>query len=188
MYGVAATPVSLRACHDPHMPASNPPYASSTLAPLAQMRLAPRSKATPTAMRGVRLAVQCCWSITRFRFLGGRHTCHQLAQRLTVGLAVRNDGKDLPVIHHRYTVRQRQDLVQVCRDEQYGTAPVALLHQVLVNKRCGANIEATRRLCGNEEGQRSRALARDNHLLLVPAGEIAGLHGRVWSAYVKGLH
>src|SRR5215468_6832953 len=60
IYGVAATPVSLRACHDPHMPASNPPYASSTLAPLAQMRPAPRSKATPTAMRGVRLAVQCC--------------------------------------------------------------------------------------------------------------------------------
>src|SRR5713101_9745987 len=100
---------------------------------------------------------------------------------------VRNDGEDSPVIHHRYTVRQCQDLVQVCRDEQYGAALVALLQQVLVNKRCGANIKATRRLCGNEEGQRSRALPRDDHLLLVPAREMTSLDGRVRSAYVKGL-
>ena len=80
-------------------------------------------------------------------------------------------------------------LVQVCRDEQYSTALVALLHQVLVNKRCRTNIEATRRLCGNEEGQRSRALTRDDHLLLVPAREITpACTARVRSAYVKGLH
>jgi hypothetical protein len=58
----------------------------------------------------------------------------------------------------------------------------------LVNKCCGANIEATRRLGGNEEGQRSRALPRDDHLLLVPAREITSLDGRVRRTYVKGLH
>jgi len=51
-----------------------------------------------------------------------------------------------------------------------------------------AVIEATRRLCGNEEDQRSRALPRDDHLLLVPTRESTRLHCGMRSAYVKGLH
>src|SRR5262249_40067572 len=90
IYGVAATPVSLKACHHPHTPANNPPYASSTLAPLVQMRPAPRSKATLTAMRGVRLAVQCCSGITQVRSLRGRHASQQWPQRLTASLVGRD--------------------------------------------------------------------------------------------------
>src|SRR2546425_11964405 len=124
---MAATPVSLRARHDPHIPSNKPPYASSTLAPLAQMSPAPRTNATPTAMSGMSPAVQSRCGILLSTFpslcslsprerarvrvprtlllapsvLCRLHSRHQLAQHLTAGLMRVERGDESPLIHHR---------------------------------------------------------------------------------------
>src|SRR4029453_13555534 len=57
-----------------------------------------------------------------------------------------------------------------------------------MDKRRGTHIEATRRLRGDEQGQRPRALTRDDHLLLVASRETTSLRRGGRSAYVKGVH
>src|SRR5213593_4640256 len=64
----------------------------------------------------------------------------------------------------------------------------ALLYYVLVDKRRGADVQPTRRLCCNEESQRPRAFTRHDHFLLVPARETPSPGQGVRSTYIKGLH
>src|SRR5215471_19365419 len=59
---------------------------------------------------------------------------------------------------------------------------------MLVDKRRCTNVQATGRLCCDEQYQWPRALPRHDYLLLVPTGETPSPGRGVRSTYIKGLH
>src|SRR5581483_10563268 len=79
------------------------------------------------------------------------------------------------------------DLVELERDEQDRAAAVALGDEALVHVLDRADVQAARRLSGDQDLRVARDLTRDDHLLLVPAGEGAGARPRAAAADVEVL-
>ena len=84
-------------------------------------------------------------------------------------------------------VRERQDLLELERDEQDGAALVALLHEPAVHELDRPDVEAPRRLAGDEHPRVALDLAGDHDLLLVSAGEGRGERRRAAAAHVELL-
>src|SRR5688572_22108759 len=74
---------------------------------------------------------------------------------------------------------QRENLGEVCGDEQHATPGCGGGANAGVNELDRADIDTTRGLRGEQHRELAAHLARDDDLLLVPAGERAGRQGRV---------
>ena len=84
-------------------------------------------------------------------------------------------------------VGEREDLVQLERDEQDAAALVALLDEPPVDELDRAHVEAARRLRGDQHLRVAVDLAREDDLLLVAAREAAGVRVRPAAADVELL-
>ena len=70
---------------------------------------------------------------------------------------------------HEDPVGEREDLLQLERDEQHGPALVALLDEAAVDELDRADVEAARRLRRDQHLRVAVDLAREHDLLLVTA-------------------
>ena len=95
---------------------------------------------------------------------------HRDAERLRVDVR-RELADDLALVHDEDPVGERQDLLELERDEQDRAALVALGDEPAVQELDRADVEAARRLRGDQDPRVARDLARDDELLLVAAGE-----------------
>ena len=84
------------------------------------------------------------------------------------------DADDPALEHHRDPVADGEDLVELRAHDQDRRAGVALLDEPPVDVLDRADVEAARRLRGEDELHRHRELARDDDLLLVAARQGAG--------------
>ena len=97
----------------------------------------------------------------------------------------RQHGDESSAVHHRDAIGEREHLGELGRDEQDRLARVARRAQLRVNELDRADVDAARRLRG-EQHLKSRAhLARDHDLLLVAAGERARRQQRIGRADVE---
>src|SRR5262249_38749014 len=88
---------------------------------------------------------------------------------LFLGRGRRELADDPARVDHEDAVGEREDLLELERDEEHGTTGVALLDEPAVNELDRADIEAARRLCGDEHPRLAVDLAREDDLLLVAA-------------------
>ena len=92
---------------------------------------------------------------------------------------------DLALVDDEDAVRERQDLVQLERDEQDRSALVALGDEPAVEVLDRADVEAARRLRGDQHLRVARDLAGRDDLLLVAARKAAGPRQRAAAADVE---
>ena len=92
---------------------------------------------------------------------------------------------DLAFVHDEDPVRERQDLVQLERDEQHGAPLVALLDEPPVDELDRADVEAARRLRGEQHARVAADLAREHDLLLVAARQRRSARLRAAAADVE---
>src|SRR3954464_292472 len=94
---------------------------------------------------------------------------------------------DLSLVDDEDAVRQRQDLLELGRDEQDRAAFVALLDEAPVDELDRADVEPARRLCSEQDARVAADLAREHDLLLVSARERRGACARAAAADVELL-
>ena len=99
------------------------------------------------------------------------------------GLRLRHLADDAPVVHDQDAVRERQDLVELDRDQEDRLAGVAEGHQPAVDELDGADVHAARRLADQQQIRVPVELPREHDLLLVAARE-----GRRGKRPVRGPH
>ncbi len=92
---------------------------------------------------------------------------------LLLGRGRRELADDLALVHDEDPVGEREDLLELERDEQDRAALVALLDQPAVDELDRADVEAARRLGGDQDLRVAVDLAREHDLLLVAARERA---------------
>ena len=92
---------------------------------------------------------------------------------LLLGDARRELAHDLALEDDEDPVGEREDLLELERDEQDAAALVALLDEPAVDELDRADVEPARRLGGDQHLRVAVDLAREDHLLLVAAGEPA---------------
>ena len=74
-------------------------------------------------------------------------------------------------VHHSDAIGEREDLVEIERDEQDRTSGVARFDETRLNDRRRADVDAARRLVGEDEARIVCEGASDDDLLLVAAGQ-----------------
>ena len=94
---------------------------------------------------------------------------------------------DLALVDDEDPVGEREDLLELERDEQDRAALVALGDEAAVEELDRPHVEAARRLGRDQHLRVARDLARDDDLLLVAAGEAARARLRAAAAHVELL-
>src|SRR5262245_26544449 len=94
---------------------------------------------------------------------------------------------DLTLVDHENAIREREDLIQLERDEQDATALVSLLHETTMDELDRPDVQTACRLCRDEHLRVARHLACDHDLLLVAAGEGRGGRLRIAAANIEFL-
>src|SRR5581483_188837 len=122
---------------------------------------------------------------SRSRFLAA--AAEHLEADLLLGRVGAVLAHDLPLVDDEDAVRERQDLVQLERQEQDRAALVALLDEAPVDVLDRADVEPARRLGGDQHLRIALDLAGEDHLLLVPARQRSGAGVRAAAAHVEGL-
>ena len=87
------------------------------------------------------------------------------------------DRHEPAAVHHADPVREFHDLVELGRDEQHGRARIALGHDLLVDELDRSDVDATRRLVGDEQREVPAELTGDDDLLLIPPDSVAAGDG-----------
>ena len=134
--------------------------------------------ATPSVMREMRGFHHAASSIAG-------HQQAELALVRRVGPALAGDAA---AAHHQDAVGQREDLVELDRDQQDRLAGVAQRDEAAVDELDRADVDAARRLADEQHLRVALDLARQHDLLLVAAGEFGGLQPRRRRADVVALH
>ena len=92
-------------------------------------------------------------------------------------------------IEHDDTVSHVDEFVELRRDQQHAGASATCCADLAVHRLDRTDVEATCRLCGEQEHQTVRAdLAAQNGLLLVAAGQAAEGHVGPGGAHVEAFH
>src|SRR4029077_16127528 len=92
---------------------------------------------------------------------------------------------DLAFVEDQGPVGQRNDLVQLERDEQLPRAVVPRLDEPPVDELDRTNVEPARRLSGDQDAGLATDLAREHNLLLVASRERRGARLRPSAADVE---
>src|ERR687898_283333 len=170
----------------PTMPAANPPITncpSTPLLPEIQITTAPMSSATATAaiepsVRSTTPGTAALDGGDVLAVIAGlliaRAPSHVEPELGAADLAVLELAGDAALIEHQDTVAEVQNLVQLEGEQQDPLAGVAGGDELLVDELDGADVEAARRLDGEQDVRITVQLAGDDQLLLVAAGEGAG--------------
>ena len=111
---------------------------------------------------------------------------HRDAQ-LVLGDARSELAHDLALVDHEDPVGEREDLLQLERDEQYRTPLVALLDEAAMDELDRTDVEAARRLGRDQHLRVAIDLAREHDLLLIAAREATGERLRAAAADVELL-
>ena len=106
---------------------------------------------------------------------------------LFLGRRRRELADDAALVDDEDAVGEREDLLELERDEEHRAAGVALLDEAAVDELDRADVETARRLRGDQHLRIAVDLAREHHLLLVAAGERAGRRRRPAAADVELL-
>jgi hypothetical protein len=88
------------------------------------------------------------------------------------------------LVHHVEAIGQSEDLGKLGRHEQHRAARVALGQQPPMNRVDRAEIDPARRVRGEQHRRRARQLTRNDQLLLIAAGQLAGEALRLRRAHV----
>src|SRR4051794_11729794 len=88
---------------------------------------------------------------------------------LFLGRRRRELADDPALVDDEDSVREREDLLELERDEEDGSAGVALLHEAAVDELDRAHVQTARRLGGDQHLRVAVDLAGENDLLLVAA-------------------
>ena len=110
---------------------------------------------------------------------------HEQAQ-LLVGRVGAHLADDPARIEHDYPVRERADLFELQRDEQYRLALGALLEDLAVDELYGPHVHAAGGLGRYQDPGVAGELPRENGFLLVAAGEGGGPGVGVGGSHVVG--
>src|SRR5579871_1878320 len=126
------------------------------------------------------------------RLRGADASCRLLAPaaghgepELFLGRGRRELADDPALVDHEDAIREREDLLELERDEEHRSAGVALLDETAVHELDRADVESARRLRGDEHLRVGVDLAREHDLLLIAAGQRARRRGRRAAAYVE---
>lgn len=112
---------------------------------------------------------------------------HQQADAGGVEFIDRQFAGDAAAAHHEDAVGQRAHFLQLDGDEQDRDARVAQCQQLRVDRLDRADVHAARRLAHQHQLRLGQHFARDDDLLLVPAGQQADAQVRVRRAHVELL-
>src|SRR5581483_5880120 len=104
---------------------------------------------------------------------------------LLLGDRTRVLADELPFVEHENPVGEREDLVELERDEQDRATLFAFLDEPPVEELDGADVEAAGGLGGDQHLRVARDLARRDHLLLIAARERARARERAAAAHVE---
>src|SRR5690606_9968260 len=118
-------------------------------------------------------AALCCSAIHRLLCLRRINAHHEQANALAGRHLNRQHVDNLPRIHDRDTIRERRNFVEFGGDQLHRRAGIAHAYELAVDEFNRADVEAARRLGGDEQAVIARELARDDRLLLVAAGKRA---------------
>ena len=91
----------------------------------------------------------------------------------TVAAAASSSATTRALVHDGDPVGEREDLVEVLADHEHSHAVGGRPAEVRVNGLDRADVEAARRLSGDEHDRLPLELAAEHELLEVPAGEVA---------------
>ena len=106
---------------------------------------------------------------------------------LVLGDARSELADDLALVEHEDPVGEREDLLELERDEQHCAALVPLLDEPAVDELDRADVETARRLRRDQHLRVAVDLAREHDLLLVAAREATGERLRPAAANVELL-
>ena len=112
---------------------------------------------------------------------------HQQPELLDGGGARVALADDRALVDHRDAVGEREDLVEVLRDEQHADVSLRRLAQVAVHRLDRGDVEPACRRRDDEHARASLELPREHDLLEVPAGELARRQLRAAAANVVAL-
>src|SRR5262249_28992374 len=88
-------------------------------------------------------------------------------------------------VNHDQSIRQRRDLLQLRRHQQYGTTSIPKFHQLPVDELNCADINAARRLRHQQQLRRQFKFATDDQLLLISAGKGTSRKVRICRTHVE---
>src|SRR5438046_5481051 len=108
---------------------------------------------------------------------------HREAQLLFTDVR-RERADDLALVDDEDPIRQRENLVELERHEEHRAARVPLGDEPFVHELDGADVQTACRLRRDQHARVAGDLAREDHLLLVAAGERACERLRPAAAYV----
>ena len=117
----------------------------------------------------------------------GSNAGHQQAELFTGGGIPGHDVDQFTVVDHADAVGQAQDFVQLERHQQHGFAFIAQAQQLAVDAFNGADVQTARGLRGNQQFWIAADFARQDHLLLVAAGQIGRFAPQDGRPYVELL-
>ena len=115
-----------------------------------------------------------------------RDARHQQAEVLRVGLLGPPLAGDAAGAQHDDPIGERENLVELDRNQEHRLAGVALGDDAAVDEFDRADIDAARRLANQHDARLMIDFARQHQLLLIAAGEIGGLEQRIARADVEG--
>src|SRR5690606_38602536 len=144
---------------------------------------APRARAESASRSRAGRRPWASWWSCRLPGLRGFARHHE-SEYIARGVAG-HDPDDAAAVHHDDAVGQRHHLVEFRRDDQNGYALVPRRHDAGVHELDGADIQTARRLGRHEQVEFAAELAREHHLLLVAAGELAGVGADTLGADVE---
>ena len=98
--------------------------------------------------------------------------------RSTVAASTRQIGDDAAAIHHRDAVGELKQLFEVLADQKHAPPPARSCQELAVDEFGCADVDAARRLGGEQDSRVARELAGEERLLQVAAGQCRG--ARFW--------
>ena len=119
------------------------------------------------------------------RRLGLVQSAHQAPDLLESVSSATEIGDDAPAIDDEDAVREGEDLVDVRGNDEDGAAAVAHLDEYAVDRLDRADVDAARRLLGDDRHAPARQLARKLNLLLIAAGKRASGRGVACAAHIE---
>ena len=106
---------------------------------------------------------------------------------LLLGCRRRQLADDLALVDDEDPVREREDLLELERDQQDAAALVALLDETSVDELDRPDVETARRLRSDQHARVAVDLAREHDLLLIASREPAGARLGAAAAHVELL-
>src|SRR5579871_4396805 len=175
MSGVVCWSVTEMLLHSSRLPSTRIPNTSKGSLPRSATRVPPTISETTSASAGrarTRAARARGFSKTCSRRVG--ETAHEAPDFFHVCVGCIENACQSSPVDDRNAVGKRHHLVEIGRDEEDAFAFVAHADQHPVNRFDRPDVDALRRLLGDDQADVAAELAGEHHLLLIAARQRAG--------------